>query len=129
MTSFEISENFPVSSIELYNYWLNSDHHSAMTGGEAICNSTEGASLTAWDGYISGTNKKLIEGKEIVQSWRTAEFKDSDHDSLLVLRFTDTDEGCKLTLIHTNIPGNQPDYKQGWVEYYFEPMLEYFGRD
>ncbi|MFV1884420.1 MAG: SRPBCC domain-containing protein [Balneola sp.] len=126
MISFEITEHFPVSSKELYTAWLDSHQHSAMTGGEAICSNKEGERFSAWDRYITGTNRKLVEGKEILQSWRTTEFDDAEEDSELILKFVDTEVGCTLTLTHTNIPENQPDYKHGWIEHYFEPMKEYF---
>jgi activator of HSP90 ATPase len=33
----------------------------------------------------------------------------------------------KITLIHTNLPkGTASSYKDGWKEYYFEPMKKYF---
>lgn len=126
MNSFKITEFFPVDSPTLYSAWLNSESHTAMTGGEAICSNKEGEAFSAWDGYITGANQKLVEGKRIVQSWRTSEFKDSDGNSLLILQFEDSENGCKLTLKHSNIPEGQPDYKQGWVEHYFKPMKEYF---
>ena len=126
MVSFTIKERFPVSSNILYEAWLDSEQHSAMTGGEAVCSNKESDSFSAWDGYISGVNKKLIEGKEIVQSWRTSDFSDSDSDSFITLKFNETDGGCEITLIHSNIPEGQPDYEQGWKEHYFEPMKEYF---
>ncbi|GAB5409367.1 MAG: hypothetical protein BalsKO_17320 [Balneolaceae bacterium] len=97
-----------------------------MTGGEASCTDYVGGTFTAWDGYISGTNISLIENKEIKQSWRTTEFTDSDDDSELIIRLKNIDEGCELTLIHSNIPEGQSDYKKGWIEYYFNPMKEYF---
>ncbi len=128
MVSFKISAFFPVSSEELYSAWLNSEQHSAMTGGEAICSDRESETFSAWDGYITGTNQKLVKGKKIVQSWRTSEFNDSDEDSLLGLRFEDLQNGCRLTLAHSNIPDGQPDYQQGWLEHYFEPMKEYFSK-
>ncbi len=126
-TSFELVQTFPVSPDELYNAWLDSSTHSAMTGGEAHVNSAIGKTFTAWDGYISGQNLSLIQGKEIFQSWRTADFKDSDKDSELTLRFKEVESGCELTLIHKSIPDGQPDYAQGWNEHYFEPMRTYFG--
>ncbi len=127
MGSFKLSKTFSRSSKELYNAWLDTELHSVMTGGEAACSNKEGEGFSAWDGYITGTNKKLIEGKEIIQSWRTADFEDADTDSLLTLQFKDIDDGCELTLIHTNIPDGQPNYEQGWIEHYFEPMKKYFG--
>ncbi|MBO6523925.1 MAG: SRPBCC domain-containing protein [Balneolaceae bacterium] len=128
MVSFEISAFFPVSSEELYSAWLDSEQHSAITGGKAICSKKEGEAFTAWDGYITGINQKLVKGKEIIQSWRTSDFNDSDSHSLLTLKFSKTDNGCELTLIHSEIPEGQPDYEQGWEQHYFEPMKEYFSK-
>jgi activator of HSP90 ATPase len=124
--SFELKEHFPVSSEILYRAWLTGDEHGKMTGGDASCSDQVGADFTAWDEYISGRNIKLTRNEEITQSWRTAEFKESDENSELIIRFRDTENGCELTLIHNNIPPGQPDYKQGWIDNYFTPMKKYF---
>ncbi|MFN8259250.1 MAG: SRPBCC domain-containing protein [Bacteroidales bacterium] len=124
--SFQITEIFPVKPSVIYHAWLNSVEHSEMIGAEAECTNYEGGKFTAWDGYITGKNIKLIENKEIVQNWRTSEFKSSDEDSELIIRLRETKEGCELTLIQNNIPKGQPDYKKGWVDNYFIPMKNYF---
>ncbi|MFK7786971.1 MAG: SRPBCC domain-containing protein [Crocinitomicaceae bacterium] len=110
----------------LYKAWLSSEGHSAMTGGDAECSETEGAPYSAWDGYITGTNTKLIPFSEIQQHWRTTEFSDDDEDSHLIIRFNEHQEGTELTLIHTNIPEGQTQYESGWKNHYFEPMTQYF---
>lgn len=124
--NFEISEVFKTTPENLYNAWLNSEKHSLMTGGEAICSSETGGKFTAWDGYISGSNIQIEPFVKIVQSWRTTEFKNSDNDSEITLLFEESENGTKLTLIHTNIPDGQPDYEQGWKDHYFTPMKEHF---
>ncbi len=123
---FELKATFPVKPAVIYNAWLDSAEHSKMTGGEAICSNIIGASFTAWDGYISGTNQFLIENERIVQTWRTTEFGETDEDSELTLAFAEVPNGCKLTLTHTNIPEGQSNYKQGWEDHYFTPMRAYF---
>lgn len=125
--SCELKKQFPVSATKLYNAWLNSEEHAKMTGGEAEVTDTEGGSFSVWDGYITGKNISLTIDSEIVQTWRSTEFKDSDADSELTVRFMDNADGCELTLIHTNIPDGQPDYEKGWEDHYFAPMEEYFG--
>ena len=125
--SCEIKQQFPVSASMLYSAWLNSEEHAKMTGGEAEVSNSEGGEFSVWDGYITGKNVSLLADSEIVQTWRSTEFKDSDADSELVIRFKDNDKGCELTLIHTNIPDGQPDYEKGWQDHYFVPMKEYFG--
>ncbi len=125
-SSFELKCLLPATSSEIYEAWLVGSKHSLMTGGEATGKPNEGARFTAWDGYISGKNLELTEGQRIVQSWRTTEFNDEDPDSRLEIELLDTEEGCELTLSHSEIPDGQPDYEQGWKVHYFDPMLEYF---
>ena len=123
---FEISEVFPTTCSELYYAWLSSDGHSAMTGSPAEVSDEVGAKFTAWDGYITGKNLALDPGKRILQTWRTSEFDDKDPDSILEILLTPVKQGSRLTLRHTNLPLHGMQYKEGWVESYFEPMREYF---
>ena len=126
LIEFSLSKIFPVSAEIIYNAWLDGELHSLMTGGHAECNAIEGKNFTAWDGYISGKNIKLVANQKIIQSWRTTEFRDNDEDSLIEIDLKPVAEGCQLTIKHSKIPDEQPDYGQGWQEYYFEPMSEYF---
>jgi activator of HSP90 ATPase len=125
-TEFYISHSFPVAPEIIYKAWLNSDRHSAMTGGKADCNAQEGKSFTAWYGYISGTNITLVQNHKIIQSWRTTEFSSADEDSLVEIELQKSDHGCLFELHHSRIPAGQPDYKKGWLEFYIEPMIKYF---
>jgi len=122
----ELIELFNVRASVIYNAWLNSEEHTKMTGGVAICSKELGAVFSAWDGYISGANKFLRNNEEIIQSWRTTEFNDKDEDSELIIRLKDLEHGCELTLIHQNIPEGQTQYEQGWIDHYFIPMKSYF---
>lgn len=114
----------PVAKV--YSAWLDSIEHSQMTGGEAHCNDVEGDDFTAWDGYITGKNISLTPNSLIQQSWRTSEFDDKDEDSKLELQFKECEDGCEITLVHTNIPQGQTQYENGWIESYINPMRQYF---
>ena len=124
--AFEMKVKFPVKASMIYNAWLDSKTHSEMTGGEASCSNLEGEEFSVWDGYIEGKNIQLNQNEKIIQSWRTSDFKNNDEDSELIIEILDTLEGCELFLIHKNIPEGQPDYKQGWIDHYFNPMRIYF---
>jgi activator of HSP90 ATPase len=124
--SVEIKETFNTKPSAIYNAWLNSKEHGDMTGGEANCSDEVGGEFSAWDEYIQGSNKSLTANEEIIQNWRTLEFEESDEDSELTIRLKEVDGGCELTLLHTNIPEGQTQYKDGWVENYIEPMKAYF---
>ena len=123
---FTIQTYLPVSPESIYKGWLDSSTHSRMTGGEAIISPKIMAEFSAWDEYITGKNLVLEPGKRIVQSWRTVEFSESDPDSRLEILLAAEGDGTKITLIHTNLPEDGMQYKQGWIDNYFEPMKTYF---
>lgn len=127
LESLKVSTTLPVSPEKVYKAWLSSKEHSAFTGGEAKIANKVGGKFTAWDGYITGKTLELKPYKKIVQSWRTSEFAKSDADSKLEVVLEKIKAGTKITLIHTQIPkGGKAEYKEGWQDYYFKPMKEYF---
>lgn len=125
--SIELSCKFPVSCERLFSSWLNSEQHSAFTGGLAAIEGKPNSRFTAWDGYITGTILELDENQRILQSWRTTEFPDDAEDSMVELTFSESDSGCVLHLKHWNIPeGQGKKYMTGWFEHYCQPMEAYF---
>ncbi len=125
--SFEISTVLTASAKQLYEAWLSSDEHGAMTGATARIDPTVGGKFSAWDGYITGTTLELEPYRRILQSWRTAEFPADAPDSRLEIMLEDTADGARFTLRHSDIPAGQgSSYESGWVDNYFEPMNDYF---
>jgi activator of HSP90 ATPase len=114
---------------EIYEAWLDSSGHSRMTGSHAIINPVVGGKFSAWDGYIEGTTLELQPYSRIVQAWRTSEFPPESKDSHLEILLKEVGEDkTEITVVHTEIPdGQAAEYRQGWEDYYFKPMLEYFG--
>ncbi|MDG1334138.1 MAG: SRPBCC domain-containing protein [Crocinitomicaceae bacterium] len=124
--TLELSTIIHATPETIYNAWLSSEGHTAMTGGEAECTNEVGDSYSAWDGYITGTNTKLTPHSTIEQTWRTSEFSEDDEDSHLIVQLKEHASGTEVTLIHTNIPEGQTQYENGWKEHYFAPMGDYF---
>jgi len=125
--TIQVSTFIPAPPMRVYAAWLSSTEHTAMTGGVAVVDPKVGGKFTAWDGYIEGANRELIEGRRVVQSWRTNEFPKDAPDSLLTVNFDPDGKGTRLTLLHSDIPeGQGRGYEGGWVEYYVEPMVKYF---
>ncbi len=125
--SFEISTVLPGTPKRIYDAWLNSEEHGAMTGGAAQIDPKVGGKHSAWDGYITGTTLEFEPRRRIVQAWRTAEFPPNSPDSRLEVLLEEVGGGTKLTLKHSSIPDGQgQDYESGWVENYFDPMRRYF---
>ena len=123
---FEVSDVIPASPDKVYSAWLDSDEHSAMTGGFARITDQVGGNFEAWDGYIRGKNLELVQSSRILQLWRTNEFEDSEEDSFLEIFFESVTEGTRITIRHTQLPNHGMQYKQGWKDSYFSPMKAYF---
>jgi activator of HSP90 ATPase len=111
----------------IYRAWLDSKQHAAFTGSPAKIDPRVGGKFSAWDGYITGTTLELEPFKRIVQAWRTTEFPEDAPDSHLEVLLDPDSKNTRLTLLRTNIPEGQGEqYSQGWLDFYFEPMKEYF---
>ncbi len=125
--SIEVSTILPVPPKQLYLAWLDSKEHSLFTGSAAKIDPKVGGKFTAWDGYIEGKTLELEPYRRILQAWRTDEFPADSPDSSLEVLLEEVDGGTKITLNHTHIPeGQGEDYRQGWVDFYFKLMAEYF---
>jgi activator of HSP90 ATPase len=126
---FILSAVFDVELEVLFKAWLDSKEHSKFTGSPAKISPKVGGKFSAWDGYITGETTEIDKNHKIVQQWRTTEFPDSSPDSILMLTFEKAKNGTKLISKHTRIPEGQADeYRQGWEEFYFEPMKKYFSK-
>ena len=128
--SIECSIILPVNTEQLYSAWLDTAAHTAFTGSSADIDPRLGGRFTAWDGYIEGVTLELEPYRRILQAWRTSEFPEGSSDSRLEILLEDAGHGqTRLRLLHSEIPAGQGEsYLQGWEDYYFQPMLEYFLR-
>jgi len=125
--SFTLTAKFPASPKEIYDAWLDSDAHSAMTGGSpTIMSNEEGKPFAAHNANLWGKNLELVPNKKIVQTWRTTGFKSTDEDSQIEVLLEEDKEGTLLTLKHSNVPEQEIHVEKGWVSHYFEPMTTYF---
>jgi activator of HSP90 ATPase len=112
---------------ELYDAYVDAKKHSAFTGSKATGDGKVGGKFTAWDGYIFGKNLVLEKGKRIVQEWKTTEWPEGYPPSKLELTFKKVKGGTELSMVHSDVPVEQADdYKQGWTDFYWKPLKEYF---
>ena len=129
MTTEKISVVTEVSASpeDVYDAWLDSKRHSAMTGGRAEIAARVGGRHTAWDGYIEGQIVDLQAGLRIAKLWRTREFPVDAPDSHVEITFLPVAGGTRVAVFHTEIPEGQGQrYELGWEQHYFAPMRAYF---
>jgi uncharacterized protein YndB with AHSA1/START domain len=125
---FIVSDIIPARPEAVFDAWMSSAQHAAMTGEDAEIDPRVGGAFRAGDGYITGTTLELEQGRRIVQFWRTTDFAASDPDSRIEVFLEPDGQQTLLTLRHTDIPDGQSGYEQGWRDYYFAPMRAFFAK-
>ena len=113
---------FRVPPEKVYDALMDSKKHAAFTRDTAKIGKKVGERFTAYGGYAEGKNVEMIPAKKIVQSWRVSDWGEGHYSNVTFL-FEETKEGTKMTFIQEGVPEESyEDIKQGWVDYYWEPM-------
>ena len=115
---------------EVYEAYVNPMKHAEFTGSPATGTPRVGGKFTAWDGYISGRFLELEKGKRVVHEWKTTEWPAGYPPSIVELTLREKGKKTELTMIHSKAPDEQAgEYAQGWKEYYWGPLREYFRKE
>jgi len=126
-TVIEQTVAFSATPAKLYELFMDSAKHTAATGMPAKISRKVGGKWSAFSGMILGKNLSPIPNRMIVQSWRSAEWKKADPDSVLVVSFEKTaNGGAQVHLVHVGVPEyDHAGVTQGWVKFYWEPWKTY----
>jgi len=113
---------FDASPHEVYELLMDSARHAAFSGqGASISRDVDGE-ISAYGGWITGRNLKLLPDREIVQSWRAAEWPEG-HYSTVTFVLLPIPGGTRLNFTHVDVPdGLEDEFAQGWIDAYWEPM-------
>jgi activator of HSP90 ATPase len=115
---------------DVYDALIDPKKHSEFTGEPATCDPKVGGAFSAWDEYITGKNLVLERGKRIVQEWKTSEWPEGYGPSILELTLKKNGKETLLTMVQSEVPAEQvEEYRQGWVDNYWEPLEEYLHRE
>ena len=113
---------------EVYEAYTDAKKHAEFTGAKVIFENKVGGKFDIWGGELTGENVQLVRGKKIVQKWRANDWPEGLYSELTI---TLESEGKKtrLVLVQENVPDDKADeIDDGWHEYYWKPMNEYFGK-
>jgi activator of HSP90 ATPase len=117
----------PAEPAAVFQAFVNARIHAAFTGAAATGSARVGSRFTSWDGYISGVNRVVDRDRRLVQEWRTTEWPEGAEPSQVEFSFKAVDGGTRIRMVHSNVPAEQAaSYRQGWIDYYWEPLKAYF---
>jgi activator of HSP90 ATPase len=110
--------------LEVYNLIMDEKKHSIFSGSKVTMSNKINGKFEVFDGYCTGFNIELKEGKKIIQGWH---FKEDgwpdDHFSICSFVFEKVPTGTRLTFTQTDIPEHKAEsLKEGWKQYYWQPM-------
>jgi activator of Hsp90 ATPase protein 1 len=111
---------FAAPPARVYALYADPRLHRLATGAPAKFVAKPGADFSAWDGHLRGRLLVLDAPRLIVQTWRGADWKASDADSVLVLTFRKDGRGTVLTMVHSNVPdAHAASIRAGWPSHYW----------
>lgn len=113
---------FKATPHEVYEALMDSRKHAQFTGSAANISRKVGGPITAYDGYISGTNLELVPDEKIVQAWHASEWPEG-HISRVTFKISEVKGGTRLIFTHRGVPDEEYEsIKQGWIDNYWVPM-------
>src|ERR1017187_2660765 len=117
---------FKASPKLLFEMYMDSKKHSAITGGKAALNRKIGGKFSAHGGYCWGKNLMIVPNKMIVQTWRAADWTKKDLDSIFILALEPAKGGGLITMVHANVPDRHAGHlNQGWKDHYWKRWESY----
>jgi activator of HSP90 ATPase len=116
----------PATPQEVFDMLMDSKKHSKFTGDIAKISRKIKGKFSVFSGYAKGINKKIVEGKQIVQSWRASDWP-KDSDSEVSFTFKKVKGGTELIFSQKKVPDSFfQDVKDGWDDYYWKPLKKAF---
>jgi activator of HSP90 ATPase len=110
----------------VYEALMDSRQHARFTGSPARISRKVGGAISAYGGYITGTNLELAQDKKIVQAWTASEWP-AGHMSRVTFRLTPVKAGTRIDFTHSGVPDRFfDDIKQGWIDNYWQPLRARF---
>ena len=130
--SFKQAPLFPALPDDVFKAWLDSKQHGAMIGAKAQIDPKVSGKFSIWDDYATGETLEIDPIKHrIVQSWRdnSTDWPEG-HYSKIILEFVQDKSKpnhTRLRFWHSGVPAEHAkDIAEGWKEFYWQPMQDYF---
>ena len=111
---------------EVYEVFVDAKKHGEFTGAKVKFDAKVGGKFDIWGGELTGENVEFVKGKKIVQKWRASDWPEGHFSDLTINLESENDE-TRLVLVQEYVPDDKADeIDDGWHEYYWKPMNEYF---
>lgn len=113
------------SPAAVFDAWLSSSSHMAMSGQMAYIDARPGGYYSLWGGAVRGEFVYFKRPQRIAQTWRTVDFDPNAEDSRVELSFHPHQGGTRVVVVHAHIPPTLYDqFRFGWTEVLLPKLRE-----
>jgi len=124
MKTFKKTFKINAEPSDVYSALTNPFTIEIWSGYPAQMSEEPGSDFSLWEGDITGKNLEFIRDRKVVQEWYFGEQKEK---SIVTITIQSDRENSQVTVEHTNIPDDDfDDIAEGWREYYFGAILNFF---
>ncbi len=135
--SYEIVRLVMATPKRLFETWIDSAEHGAITGKAARIAPEEGGTFSTLGGLVTGRSIELEPYERIVQVWRTGGAGPGAGESLIEIVLAlgpnfggigaAQKDGTTVKVLHSGLATGQTLFNDRWWEHnYFAPMDAYF---
>jgi len=111
---------------DVFEVLMDSRKHTKLTGATARIDRSVGGKFSAYDGYIEGQNVEVVRNKRIIQLWRGSDWPPG-HYSRATFHLRKIARRTHLVFRQSNVPpGQYKAIKQGWTDFYWNPLRKMF---
>ncbi len=122
MKTIRQSVTIKASPHDVYEALMDSRKHARFTGGPARISRRVGGKISAFGGYVEGSNLELAVDRKIVQAWRGSDWP-ADRLSKATFALRKVKGGTRLSFTQSSVPdAHYASIKQGWLDHYWNPM-------
>ena len=136
--TYEVRRVVRASPKRLFDSWLDSREHTAITGANAEIGASADQAFSLLDGHVTGMNLKVEPYHRVLQQWLATSGVAATASPSRVELVLHTGanyggigcphgDGTTVTVRHWHLPAEQTDYgPQWWEDTYFKRMDRYF---
>ncbi|MDP4223037.1 MAG: SRPBCC domain-containing protein [Bacteroidota bacterium] len=124
MKTFKKTFKINAEPSDVYAALTNPVTIELWSGYPARMSTEPGSEFSLWDDDITGKNLEFITDRKVVQEWY---FGDQTERSIVTIKIEPDGVNSSVTIEHTNIPDEDfTDIVEGWREYYFGAIIDFF---
>lgn len=126
--SFAMSVSLDASPDQVFRALTDAQQIRTWSGQAGKVVLKKNGKMELFDGWVEGNVLNFSSGKILEYTWHASEWDNNIEASVVKFVFSSTTKGTKVSLRHSHLPNAKEaqSHKEGWKEFVFDPLKEYF---